>query len=140
MFEKQLNFLERAWPIGLVALPFGLVYCLLLCVFGEAIEASGQMRGFLANYEWGGVDALFALTSGILGWTSIAVTGYRFGITGAWLLLIALPWCLTAIVGGFALAELIIDRLPGPVWELVVCCLVWMIGTCIFRVYLDDVL
>ena len=66
MFQKQLDFVERAWPLGLLALPFGILYCLLLCFLTDAIEASEQMRGSLSNYEWGGVDSLFALTSGIL--------------------------------------------------------------------------
>jgi len=139
MVQKQLEFMKRSWPLGLVALPFGLVYCSLLCFFGEAIEASTQVRGYLASYEWGGVDTLFALNSGLLGWLSIVVAGYRFGITGRCLLWIALPWCFAAIGGGFGLALLFADRLPSSVWEIVLCCLVFMIGTSVFRVYVDDV-
>jgi len=140
MFQKPLEFVERAWPLGLVAAPFGLVYCLLLCVFGEAIEASGQMRDYLANYDWGGVETLFALNSGLLGWVGIVVAGYRFGVTGPYLLWIALPWCFAAIGGGFALALLFLESLPGSMWEMILFCLVFMIGTAVFRVYLDDVL
>jgi hypothetical protein len=138
MFQKQVDFAERVWPLGLVALAFGLVYCLLLCVFEEAIEASEKMRDYLANYEWGGAEALFALNSGLLGWVSIVVAEYRFGISGWWLFLITLPCGFAAIGGGFVLALLLAERLPSSAWEIILLCLVFMIGTGAFRVYLDD--
>ena len=131
--------MRLSWPIGVVTLPFGLVYCFLLCFLGDAIAASEKMAAQLSGYEWGGVDALFAMNSGLLGWAGVVVAAKRFGISGPSLFLIALPWSLGALGGGFAVALLVMGSLPHSIWQILGICVVFMISTAVFRTYVDDV-
>ena len=51
MSRERLELLKLLWPAGAVALAFGMVHCVLLCLLGEALEAGADID--LSLY-WGG--------------------------------------------------------------------------------------
>ena len=109
--------LLRSWPLGLLALPFGTVYCLLLCFLSDSIEVYDELPG---NSEWGGVEVLFVLNSGVLAWVSVVVSERRTETEGFLALLFAFPWCFAAIGGGFAVALLFLGSLSDAMMEMLV--------------------
>lgn len=140
MFHRPLKFLRISWPAGLVALPFGTVYCLLLCLFPDSIEAYAKVRVYTDFSGWGGIETLFALNSAILGWLSVVVAERRTSVAGFILLLMILPWCFASICGGFALASLWERSFSDAVWDMLACSLVSVVGASALRAYLCDML
>lgn len=131
MFQNRIAILKRSWPLGVLALPFGTVYCLLLCLFPDSIDAYVKMRW----YTEGGVENLFVLNSAVLGWVSVVVSERRTGAAGFILLLIALPCCFVAIGGGFAIAPLFLGSLSDAMKEMLAYSLVSVVGAGAFRAY-----
>ena len=140
MLHKAFEIMTLLWPVGLVALPFGMGCCFLLCLFPDAIEAYDKMRDFTATSQWGGIEVLFSLNSGVLGWVTVVVSERRLGAARFALLRMALPWCLASIGGGFALALLYIGSLSDSMWEMLAYSLVSAIGACAVRAYLGNIL
>ena len=83
MSRERLELLKLLWPAGAVALAFGMVHCVLLCLLGEALEAGADID--LSLY-WGGAESLFCLNSALLGWVTIRLLEHRLGTTGPILL------------------------------------------------------
>ncbi len=140
MFQKGLALLKLSWPLGVVALPFGTVYCLLLYLFPDSIDAYVKMRTYTVFSRWGGVEVFFVLNSAVLGWVSVVVSERRTGAARFILLLIALPWCFASIGGGFALAPLCLGRLSDAMWEMMAYSLVSVVCAGALRAYLGDIL
>lgn len=140
MFHKPFRFLRISWPIGLVTLPFGTVYCLLLCLFPDSIDAYANMRVYTDFSTWGGIETLFALNSAVLGWLSVVVAERRTGVVGFVLLLMVLPWCFSSIGAGFALASLCVGSFSDAVWDMLAYSLVSVVGASALRAYLCDML
>ncbi len=140
MLYKTFAILKLSSPVAVVALPFGMGYCFLLCLFPDAIEAYDKMLDFTATSQWGGIEVLFSLNSGVLGWVTVVVAERRLGAARFVLLLMALPWCLASIGGGFALALLYIGSFSDPMWEMLAYSLVSAIGACAVRAYLSNIL
>lgn len=140
MLHKTYEIMKLSWPLGLVALPFGMGYCFLLCFFPDAIDAYDKMRDFTATSQWGGIEVLFALNSGVLGWVTVVVSERRLGPARFVLLLMALPWCFASIGGGFALALLYIGSLSAAMFDMLAYSLVSAVGACAVRAYLDNIL
>lgn len=140
MLQKGIVILKRSWPLGFVALPFAIVYCFLLCFFADAIEASYEMRAFTITSEWGDVDVLFMIASIALGWVGVVVSERRTGAERLVPLVMAVPWCLASIGGGFVLARLFLVSLSDPMWEMLAYSLVSAVGTSALRAYLPDII
>jgi hypothetical protein len=115
--------LKRSWPVSLVTVPCGAVYCLLLWLFPEALDALENLPSSLLWGQWGGIETLFLLDSLILGWASVVVLEHVLGMTGRVVLLIAVMSCIIAVGGGFALARVILGPLPGNPSEMVAYCI-----------------
>ena len=133
--------LVRSWPMGLVALAFALVFCLLLWFFADSIEAWGTMKSLLVfrGQGRGGPAVLFMLTAGIMGGVSIAFLEYRLGTVGIVVFLFALPYCLAAIAGGFALGLFLLEGVPGSTWDMAAFSVILAVGVSAVRTYLHDV-
>lgn len=140
MFENGIALLKQSWPLGLLALPFGTVYCLLLYLFPDSIEAYVKMRAYTIFSRWGGVERLFVLDSLVLGWVSSVVSERRTGAVGPVVLLFALPCCFAAIGGGFAIASLFLGSLSDAMKEMLAYTLVSAVGASVLRSYLANVL
>ena len=111
--------IKLAWPLALVALVFGLVYCALLCFFSEAIEAYAKLRDDnVIRSSRPGIVTLFVFNSGVLAWASVVLAERRTGIAGLFLSLLTLPWCLGSVSGGFAFALLFVETITNPMWEM----------------------
>ena len=140
MFQNGIALLKRLWPLGLLAMPFGTVYCLLLYLFPDSIEAYVRMRTYTAFSRWGGVERLFVLNSLVLGWVGAVVSERRAGAVGPVVLLFALPCCFAAIGGGFAIASLFLVSLSGAMKEMLAYSLVSAVGASVLRSYLANIL
>ena len=140
MFQNGIVVLKRLWPLGLLALPFGAVCCLLLVLFPDSIEAYVQMRAYNIFSRWGGVERLFVLNSVVLGWVSVIVSERRTGAVGPVVLSFALPCCFVAIGGGFALSPLFLGSLSGAMREMLAYSLVSAVGASVLRAYLANIL
>lgn len=136
MVHTVIELLGRSWPVGFVVILCGIVYCVLLCLFCDAIEAADE---FTTGTGEGGPLTLFLITSLLLGWGTVAVLEYRLGVTGSRLWVIALPWWAASIGGGFAAASFLAGRLPAPVSELCVLCAVSAGCTGAYRIYFSDI-
>ena len=108
-------------------------------MFPDAIEASEELWMYLQSSHWGGPETLFVLNSSLLGWVSIVVLERWLGTVGNVVLLIAFPWCLATIAGGFALALVFVERVPGPIWNMVALSVISAVGASAVRTYLHDV-
>lgn len=139
MFQNGIAFLKRLWPLGLLALPFGTVYCLLLYLFPDSIEAYVKMRAYTIFSRWGGVERLFVVNSLVLGWVSVIVSQRRTGAGGPVLLLFALLCCFAAIGCGFALAPVFLGGLSGAMREMLAYSLVSAVGASVLRAYLANI-
>lgn len=139
MFQRPIERLGISWSLGFIALPFGAVYCLLLCLFPDSIEAYVKMRTDVDFSTWGGVEVLFVLNSAGLGWASVVALERRTGAAGPVVLLLALPCCLAAIAGGFALAPLFLGSLSGAMREMLTYSLVSALVASVLRVYLGNI-
>jgi len=140
MFRKLFILLKLSWPLVLVGVPFGIIYCLLFRLFPNAIELSDEFRSELFFSAGGGPNTLFGLNSLVLGWVSIVVLEHRSGIVGPFLLVIGFPYWGIAIGGGFALGVFYLGRIPNSTGELIAFCLVCVIlsaGVRSFISYLD---
>lgn len=135
MLQNWIALLKRLWPLGLLAMPFGTIYCLLICLFPDSIEAYVKMRSYTAFSRWGGVERLFVLNSLVLGWVGAVVSQRRAGAVGPVVLLFALPCCVAAIGGGFAIASLFLGSLSDAMKEMLVYSLVSAVGASILRAY-----
>lgn len=135
MFQNGIALLKRLCPLGLLAMPFGTVYCLLLYLFPDSIEAYVRMRTYTAISRWGGVERLFVLNSLVLGWVGAVVSERRAGAVGPVVLLFALPCCFAAIGGGFAISPLFLGGLSGAMKEMLAYSLVASVGASILRAY-----
>ena len=124
MFQNGFALLKLSFSLAVVALPFGIVYCLLICLFPDAIEAFGAMRHYVSFSRWGGIENLFVLNSLLMGWVTIIVLERTVGSTGHILFAIALPCWVAAIGGGFASGAFFAERVPDTMWELLVYSLV----------------
>jgi hypothetical protein len=93
----------------------------------------------LVRYE-SGPDDLFLLNSVLLGWASAAAAERRIDATGTGLVMIAVPFCLAAIAGGFGLAAILLAPLPGVSGELLIFCAICTVGAAIVRANLGDFL
>lgn len=140
MFQEGIALLKRSWPLGLLALPFGAVYCLFLCLFPDSIEAYVEMRAYTQFSTWGGVQVLFLLNSVIIGWLSAVVSERSIGTVGAVALLLAVLCCLGAIGAGFCLAWFFLGSLSDPMWEMLAYSLVSAVGASALRTYLAGIL
>ena len=140
MLSRQSGIIRYVWATAGVATPFGAVYCLLLCLLTDAIEAFGRLPSYGLFLTWGGVEDLFVLNSVVLGWASVVAWERMAGIAGAVLLLFALPSCIAAIGGGFVVALVFLPSLSDPVWEMAAYSLVSVLGASIVRVYLGKIL
>ena len=141
MPQKPFEFLRLSWPVGFVAVPVGVGYSLLLCFFGDAIEAAEELDEFLFFSQWGGPETLFFLNSILLGWISIVVLEHRLGIAGSVLWAISLACWVGAIGGGFALGAFLSESIRwGATLDLIVLCTVSVACAGGFRIYLSDLL
>ena len=138
MFRDYIDRMGRSWPVGVAALPFGLGCCFLVCFFPNAIEVYEEMEMYLVTSRWGGIETLFMLNSGVLGWVSVVVLEHRLGTVGTIVLLISLPWSLLAIAGGFGLGLLFVDPAPGSIWDMVGFSALAAVGASGLRTYLHD--
>jgi len=139
MFLDLLTSLKRSWSVGFVALPCAIVNTVLICVLPDSIEAYAEFWRYLALDRWGGPETLFMINSGVLGWVSIVVLERKLGTVGMVVFLIALPWCLAAIAGGFALGVLFVEHVPGPIWDMVGYSVVSAVGASAVRTYFHDI-
>ena len=137
MLRRLFEFPKQLWPVGLVTLASGLVNCLLVWLFPDAIDAYGKMGDLLSGE--GSIEVLFSLNSGVLGWVSIVVLQHRTGITGSVLLVFALPCWLVAISAGFALAAVVVNPLPNAVWDMITYSAISAGCAGALRVYFADV-
>jgi len=135
MLCKTFEIMKLSWPLGLLALLFGMVYGLLLWSFPDAIEAYGTMRDYTAISQWGGIEVLFVLNSGVLGWVTVVVAERRMEAARFVLLPMAAPWCLVSIGGGFAFALLNIGSLSAAMMEMLAYSLGSAVGASILRAY-----
>lgn len=140
LFPMPLEFLRISWPVGLVAIPFGTVYWLLLFLLPDSIDAYVHMRAYTDFSRWGGIEILFALNSGILGWLSVVIVERRADVARFVLLLMVLPWCFSSIGSGFALASLSVGVFSDAVWNMLMYSLVSTVGASALRAYLSDIL
>ena len=106
----------------------------------DAIEAFDKVSAYTNLSRWGGVEDLFVLSSGVLGWVSVAVCARTVGAAGPVLLLFALPSWMGAIGGGFAVAAALLACSCDGMWEMMTYSLVSVVGVSILRVYLSNIL
>ncbi len=137
MLHRPFKLLCHSWPLVVLTLPFGALYCSLLCFFPDAIEASVQMQAYTS--EWGGVEVLFMLNSAGLGWASVVVSERRIGGAGPAMLLFAWPCCLVAIASGFAAAPLFLGGLTAAMKEMLIISLVSVLAVSGIRVYWGNI-
>ncbi len=140
MNRSGITLLKRSWPLGLLAIPFAAVCCLLLVCLSESIEARAQMSDFSGHFSWRGVETLFFLNAFVLGWVSVVVSERRLGAVGPSVLLFALPCCFAAIGGGFALSLWSLDDFTTAMKEMLALSIAAGAGACILRVYVADLL
>lgn len=139
VFHKPFELVRRSWPVGVVALLFGSVYCSLVCFLTDGIDAFDKMSAFMVTSRWGGVEDLFLLNSIALGWVSVVVSETRTGTAGFVPLLMALAWCLVSIGGAFALGSLWLGRFSGPMWGMVAYSVLPVLGAAGVRCYLGNI-
>ena len=131
MFRPGFYLLRRGWPVVLVIVPFGVIYCLLLCFLSEAIVAEEHVDHF-----WDpGPEMLFTFNSLLLGWVTVVILEHRFGATGLSVFLLAVPCWAVAIGAGFALAALVSEDLPAPPSSYALYCSVSTICAGALRIY-----
>ena len=130
------------WVLALVSLPFGLVYCFLLCLLRQSLqaEASEWLNTYVSISQWGGPTTLFALNAGILGWVCAAVASKRLGEIGTFVLLPVLLWGVLATAGGFFLSTIFVQSAPGVFWKLISLCVLVMAASAGIRACLDETL
>lgn len=133
-----LRVFRISWPVGLAALPFGAVYCLLVCLFPDSIDAYAKMHAYTDFSTWGGIEVLFMLNSAVLGWVAVVVTVRRTGVAGFVLILIALPWCLASIGSGFAVAWLCVGSISDGVWPMLAYSLGSVVCASALRTYMHE--
>ena len=133
MFPKPFELLRQLIPVWAAASPFAGVYCLLLCVFPDAIAASQEFQNL--HETSGGPDTLFAMTSVLLGLTTMFLLERNLQTIGAILFLFALPVCVSAVAGGFALALLFLKSTLDPMCELAGFSLIIALGTCMVQIW-----
>ena len=102
MIARILFILKLYWPMILLAVPFALVYAVLLDFFTEAIEIEDSLTITDSLWWKDGPHTLFITNSAVLGWVSVVVVRTWVAIGGPLLFLISLPCCLLAIDSGFA--------------------------------------
>lgn len=124
--------LKALWPVGLTALPMGVIAFCLLLAFPEAIEVYDA--GFAANQR-GGPQTLFMLNSCVFGWLCVMVTERRVSAGGLGAFLFAIPWCLGSIIGSFALAAVFVGSFSDATWEMLAGSLVTVAGACAIRAW-----
>ena len=115
------------------------MYCLLLCLLSDAIEAFDRLPTYGLFLTWGGVEDLFVLNSVVLGWASVVACERTAGTAGVVLLLFVLPLCIAAIGGGFAVALVFVPCVSDAMWQMMVYSLVSVVGASILRVYLGEI-
>lgn len=133
---NPIYLVKASWPAGVAALFFGIVYSVLLCSFPDYIENFDEMLKYTHNSNWGGLEMLFILNSGILGATSVVISERRTDASGIMLWLIASSWCLISIGFGFAMAQTYLGNFPDPMWEILAFSLATAVGATALRTYL----
>jgi len=129
------SWLKGILPIVLVAVPFGLIYTLMLYFLTDAVDAEQEIVSWT---DHGGPSTLFLMNSGALGWAVVVVIEKTLGLARWGSLGIALcPWAL-AIGGGFALAVPFTEHLPDSTVGLAMICAAATLGTGAFRTWLAD--
>ena len=123
-------FLKMSWPIGLAALPMGVIAFCLLWAFPEAIEVYDA--DFAASSR-GGPETLFVLNSCVFGWLCVIVAERRVGARGLGAFLFAIPWCLGSIISGFALAAVFVGSFSDATWEMLAMSLMTLTVVCALR-------
>jgi len=112
----------------------------LLSFFPDSIDAYDAMRDYTFTSEYGGIEVLFMLNSGLLGWVICVLVERKVDETTFILALTSSLWCLVLIGGGFALTSLFVGNLTGPMWEMLVLSMVFSVGTSTFQSYFGDLL
>ena len=125
-------FLKSSGLVGLAALPMGAIDFCLLWALSEAIEIYDAP--FAASSR-GGPETLFILNSCVFGWLCVIVTERRVGASGLGAFLFTLPWCLGSILGGFALAAVLVGSFSEATWEMLAMSLVTVGGVCAIRAW-----
>ncbi len=103
-------------------LPCAAIYCLLLCLLGDSIEAAATLESTLGVSTGEGPATLFAINSGIMGWASVTVLRKKLGITGSTVFALGLIHWGIAITAGLTAAWLINGSLPVDPAELGTMC------------------
>ena len=137
VFRTLIELAMRTWVVGAVAALAGVIYSVLIYSFTDAMEAADEFSAYTGE---GGPYTLFLITSFLLGWCSVGVLERILGVTGGGLWLIALPWWVASICGGFVSASLIVEHVPDSVLELAVLCAVTVACTGALRIGLSQLL
>ena len=126
-------------PVVGVALIGGAIFASLLYFLRDSIAAWAGLRSMLAFSEWPGVEGLFLLNAGLMGWLTVYVAGRCSGTTGFWLLLPSLPSSLGATLLGFAIGAAVSKLPAGLAWQLGPACAFTIVIVSVFRAWIDDI-
>lgn len=126
--------LKMSWPVGLAAIPMGVIDLVLLCVFPESIEVYDSEATWAAHSR-GGIETLFIMNSGVFGWLCVVVTERRVGAGGFGALVFAIPWCAGSIIGGFALSIAFGGSFSDATWDMLSMSLITVAGVCAVRAW-----
>ncbi len=138
MLYKSFELVQLSWPLGLVVLCSGIVYCGLLSVFPDAIDAFRSMRGYVIGSDWGAIETLFSMAAGVSGWISVVVAQRRLDANKLALFLVGLLCCVASIGLGFGSAAVFVGLHSDSVWEMMMYSLVSGAGACAFRGFISD--
>ncbi|RME37888.1 MAG: hypothetical protein D6788_08550 [Planctomycetota bacterium] len=138
MFAKFAALWKQFWPLVIATIFFAALFSLLVCVFSRSIEAYAALPPDFALNTSTGVEDLFMLASGVLGWVGVVLSERTTSLAGGVPLVMTMLCSLVAIGGGFAVAWFLLGTFPNGGIDMLAFSVVASFGAAAFRTYLYD--